>query len=126
MPVAKIHIADNLSPDQCSKLAEAVRHCVVDSLGIPPQFGKVILYPAPLHCRSVHESRDPSFVLAEVLLFIGRDQAIKQRLYDDLTKVLAQHTGVDEGLIFINLIESYKENCGLRGGRMASEVDLSS
>jgi len=122
--VAKIHISDELDRQAQAELARDVRHAVVESLGLAPELGKVIVYSAPVQCRSVHSSRDPAFVLAEVLMFPGRDQEIKNRLYARLNQVIKQHTGVDDANIFINVIESPRGDWGIRGGRPASQVDL--
>lgn len=124
MPVAKIHISTELNEDQCRALAEDARHSVVDSLGLAPEFGKVIINQTPLYCRSVDESRDPNFVLAEVLMFKGRTQEIKNRLYKNLTKVISRHTGVDGANVFIDIIESDRRDWGIRGGVAANEVEL--
>jgi len=124
MPVAKIHLSDQLEPAARRALGEEIRRVVVECLELPPEFGKVILYPGPDHCRSVHPKRDAGFVLAEVHLFSGRPREVKARLMAALDQVIREHTGLSPENVFIHLVESPRENWGLRGGRPADQVDL--
>lgn len=124
MPVVILHLSDDLEPGGYEALAEEARHALVESLGIPPEFGKVILYPSPAARRSVHPSRDPSFVLAEVRLFSGRDAATKAHLMAALEAAVRRHTGLSPENVFVQLVESPKSDWGLRGGRPADQVDL--
>jgi phenylpyruvate tautomerase PptA (4-oxalocrotonate tautomerase family) len=124
MPVTKIHVSSELAPEACRALAEDARRAVVDALGVNPEFGKVIVYTAPPHCRSAHPNRDPGFVLVEVLMFKGRNDDVKRDLFQRLAQAVAQHTNLDEQNIFINLLESDRSAWGIRGGRPAGEVDL--
>ena len=124
MPVLILHLSDDLAPAALGALAEEARHTLVESLGLPPEFGKVILYTSPLVQRSVHPSRDPRFVLAEVRLFSGRDPATKARLMAALDAAIRRHTGLSPENVFIQLVESPKGDWGLRGGCPADQVEL--
>lgn len=124
MPVVMLHLSDDLEPAALDALGDEARHALVDSLGLPPEFGKVILYTTPTAQRSVHPSRDPGFVLAEVRLFSGRDAATKARLLAALDAAIRRHTGVSAENVFIQLIEAPKSDWGIRGGRPADKVEL--
>lgn len=124
MPVVIMHLSQGHEPEAQDALAEEARHALVDSLGLPPEFGKVILYTTPAARRSVHQSRDPRFVLAEVRLFSGRDTATKARLIAALDAAIRRHTGLSAENVFIQLVESPKSDWGIRGGRPANQVDL--
>lgn len=124
MPVAKVHICDDIDPQTCAELAREVRHTVVQCLELPPELGKVIVCPTPRYCRSVHQSRDPAFVLVEVHMFPGREQAKKNRLFQRLSEVIGRLMSLDQANIFVNIIETPRSDWGIRGGRPASEVDL--
>lgn len=124
MPVVILHLSDDLEPGGYESLAEQTRHALVASLGIPPEFGKVILYTSPGARRSVHPSRDSRFVLAEVRLFSGREPAVKARLLAALDQVIRRHTGLSPENVFIQLVESPRSDWGLRGGRPADQVEL--
>jgi len=124
MPVVILHLSDDLEPAACEALADEARHALVDSLGLQPEFGKVILYTTPVAQRSVHPSRDPRFVLAEVRLFSGRDAATKARLMAALDAAIRRHTGLSPENVFVQLVESPKGDWGLRGGHPADQVEL--
>jgi len=124
MPVAVIHLDERLSPQACQALGDGVRAAVVDTLGLPPAFGKAIIYTTPEHQRSVHPSRDVGFALVEVHLFTGRPRELKARLVAALDQAVREHTGLSEENVFVHLIDSPKENWGLRGGKPADEVEL--
>lgn len=125
MPVVILHLSDDLEPGTLDALALEARHALVDSLGLPPEFGKVILYTTPAARRSVHLSRDSRFALAEVRLFSGRGAQAKARLFAALDAAIRRHTGLSPENVFIQLIEASKSDWGLRGGRPADELDLS-
>lgn len=124
MPVVILHLSDGLEPAALGALADEARHALVESLGLPPEFGKVILYTTPVSQRSVHPTRDPRFVLAEVRLFSGRDAATKAHLIAALDAVIRRHTGVSAENVFVQLIEAPKSDWGIRGGRTADQVEL--
>jgi len=124
VPVVKLHLSATLEPVICRALADQVRETVVKCLEIDPRFGKVILYQTPRYCRSVHPDRDPDFALAEVLMFKGRSQEVKNRLFQELARVIARHTSLSPPNIFIDLIESQRSDWGIRGGQPADQVDL--
>ena len=124
MPVVKLHLSATLEPVTCRALADQIRETVVQCLEIDPRFGKVILYQSPRYCRSVHPARDPDFALAEVLMFKGRGQEVKNRLFRELARVIARHTKLSPPNIFIDIIESQRSDWGIRGGQPAHQVDL--
>lgn len=124
MPVAKLHVSAELPPGRVRELAEAVRHAVVRCLDIPPEFGKVIVYTAPLEQRSVHQSRDPGFAFVELHLFSGRPPGVKAGLFKALDQVVREHTGLSPENVFIQLLESPRQDWGLRGGQQADEMEL--
>ena len=124
MPVVILHLSDDLESKTLGALADEARDALVESLGLPPEFGKVILYTSPAARRSVHPSRDPRFVLAEVRLFSGRDAATKARLIAALDAAVRRHTGLSAENVFVQLIEAPKSDWGIRGGRPADQVEL--
>ena len=63
------------------------------------------------------------FVLVEVALFAGRSRQAKRRLYQALVRNFGE-LGVTPTDVFVVLHEPPMDNWGIRGGQMASEVDL--
>ena len=62
------------------------------------------------------------FVLVEVTMFAGRSRQAKRLLYRALCATSARWCRPTD--VFVVLQEPPTENWGIRGGQMASEVDL--
>jgi phenylpyruvate tautomerase PptA (4-oxalocrotonate tautomerase family) len=65
----------------------------------------------------------PHTTLVEVTMFAGRSRQAKRRLYRALVGDLGE-LGITPADVLVVLQEPPLENWGVRGGRMASEVDL--
>ena len=72
---------------------------------------------------AVPPGRGEKFTLVEVTMFSGRSMAAKRALYQAIVRNLTA-LGVPALDIKITLIEEPPENCGLRGGMPASEIEL--
>ena len=64
-----------------------------------------------------------NFVLVEVTMFAGRSRQAKRRLYQELVRNLGE-LGVAPTDVLVLLHEPPMDNWGIRGGQMASEVEL--
>ena len=124
MPLAKLHVPAEMNPESCQALAREVREAIIRALEVQPIRVKTIVYTSPVHCRAVHEQRDPGFVLAELLFFEGRGRELKDRLLAELARVIIKHTGLTPENVFINIQESKRQDWGLMGGRPGDKVDL--
>jgi phenylpyruvate tautomerase PptA (4-oxalocrotonate tautomerase family) len=123
MPFVKLHIATHCL---CNRkiLVRDVRLALVDALGLPPDHGHVVLYDSPVHFRSTHESRSADFVFAEILMFAGRTEEIKKRLFKRLNDVIHTHTKVPEKDIIFVITEADRSNWAGRGGVPISTLDI--
>ena len=61
--------------------------------------------------------------LVEVTMFAGRSRQAKRRLYQALVRNFGE-LGVAPADVFVVVQEPPLDNWGIRGGQMASEVDL--
>lgn len=77
---------------------------------------------APSHFP-IPPGRGERFTLVEVTLFKGRSIETRRALYKSMVARL-EGVGVPASDVTITLIEVPAENWGIRGGQMASEVDL--
>ena len=78
------------------------------------------------HTRADSElppGRSDDFVLVEVTMFAGRSRQAKRRLYQVLVRNFGE-LGVAPADVFVVLHEPPLDNRGIRGGQMASEVDV--
>jgi phenylpyruvate tautomerase PptA (4-oxalocrotonate tautomerase family) len=101
----------------------AVHAAVSAALGLPDWDRTVRLVEhAPTHFPPP-PGRGDRFTLVGLDLFSGRSAETKRALYKGVVDGL-ETVGVPRGDVTITLNEISRENWGIRGGRMASEVDL--
>ena len=124
MPLAKLHVPTEMGTEACQALAQDTREAIIRALKVQPIRAKVIVYTSPNYCRAVHPERDPGFVVAEVMLFEGRSRELKDRLLNELSQVILNHTGLTPENIFINIQESSRDSWGLMGGVPGDKVEL--
>jgi phenylpyruvate tautomerase PptA (4-oxalocrotonate tautomerase family) len=67
--------------------------------------------------------RSDDFVLVVVTMFAGRSRQAKRRLYQVLVRNFGE-LGVAPADVFVVLHEPPLDNWGIRGGQIASEVDV--
>lgn len=123
MPFIKIHVPEGFNSITKRLLAADIRDCLADALSIKKEDGHVVLYESAKGCRAIHESRNPRFVDVEIILFSGRTDEIKQKLYSAVTSIVMKHTGLEEKDVLIVLIESPRNNWAL-GNTMLSQANL--
>jgi phenylpyruvate tautomerase PptA (4-oxalocrotonate tautomerase family) len=80
-------------------------------------------WSTPAITSSCHPGSSDNFVLVEVTMFAGRSRQAKRQLYQALVRNFGE-LGVAPTDVFVVLQEPPMDNWGIRGGRMASEVDL--
>ncbi len=124
MPLVKIHVSSSFDQGKRKPFVDEVRGALVETLDIKHEHGHVILYDAPLDCRSVHKSRDINFVFFEILMFSERTDDMKERLYKKLSDIAEKYTGVENRDILFNIVETTRKNWAARGGIPLSKVDL--
>jgi phenylpyruvate tautomerase PptA (4-oxalocrotonate tautomerase family) len=101
----------------------AVHTAVAAALGLPEWDRTVRLVEhAPSHFPPP-PGRSERFTLVGISLFSGRSPDAKRTLYRNVVDQL-ETVGVPRDDVTITLIEIGRENWGIRGGQMASDVDL--
>ncbi len=123
MPFVKIHVSSGCIFSR-RKLVRDIRLALVETLGISPDHGHVVLYESWVTSRSAHESRSASFVVAEILMFPGRTDEMKERLFKRLNEIIHGRTGVPERDILLVIVEAGRNNWAARGGVPISELDI--
>jgi phenylpyruvate tautomerase PptA (4-oxalocrotonate tautomerase family) len=71
----------------------------------------------------IPEGKSEQFTIIELTVFAGRSRQAKAGLYRDIVGGLVE-LGIPVGDVLIVLHEPPADNWGVRGGRMASEVEL--
>lgn len=123
MPLTKIEVRKNWSPDKVQAIIEALYLAQREALQLPEQ-DRQIRY---IEHQSEHFHAPPdkteNYTLIEITLFAGRSLKTKRKLYESIVKRLGL-LGIAANDIFIALNEVAFESWGIRGGLLASEVEL--
>jgi phenylpyruvate tautomerase PptA (4-oxalocrotonate tautomerase family) len=123
MPLIRLEVRQGRSATQKQALFDAAHAALVEALGIPDQDRMQRIVE---HARADFElppGRSDDFVLVVVTMFAGRSRQAKRRLHRALVRNLGE-LGVAPADVLVVLHEPPMENWGIRGGQMASEVDL--
>jgi phenylpyruvate tautomerase PptA (4-oxalocrotonate tautomerase family) len=123
MPLVRLEVRQGRSATQKQALLDAAHAALVEALGIPDHDRMQRIVE---HTRADFElppGSSDDFVLVEVTMFAGRSREAKRRLYQALVRKLGE-LGVAPAEVFVVVQEPPLDNWGIRGGRMASEVDL--
>jgi len=123
MPLVRLEVRQGRSATQKQALLDAAHAALVETLSVPDhdRMQRIVEHP-----REDFESPPGSgddFVLVEVTMFPGRSRQAKRRLYQGLVRNFGK-LGVAPTDVFVVLHEPPMDNWGIRGGQMASEVDL--
>lgn len=124
MPFVKIHVSSEIVPSVRQSVANDVREAVVEVLGIGREHSHVVVYDSSPSSRSVHESRDNSFIFVEILMFSGRTDEMKEHLFAKICQVICKDTGTDGSDILMNVIDTDRSNWAGRGGIPMSKINL--
>ncbi len=123
MPITRIEGRRPRSAEEVQALIEAVYLAQREGLKVP-EWDRQIRYiehrPENFH---VVPGRSENYLLVEISLFAGRSVEAKRALYRAVVQRLGR-LGVDAQDITILLHEVPAENWGIRGGQVASEVEL--
>jgi phenylpyruvate tautomerase PptA (4-oxalocrotonate tautomerase family) len=102
---------------------DAVQSGLREALKIPEADRTLRLVEHPPSHFAVPPGGGEKFTLIEVTMFSGRSMGAKRALYQAIVRNLAA-LDVPSSDIKITLIETPRENWGVRGGTPASEIDL--
>jgi phenylpyruvate tautomerase PptA (4-oxalocrotonate tautomerase family) len=123
MPLVRLEVRQGRSATQKQALLDAAHAALAEALGIP-DYDRMqrIVEHARDHFELPPGSSD-DFVLVEVTMFAGRSRQAKRHLYQALVHNFGE-LGIAPTDVFVVLHEPPMDNWGIRGGQMASEVDL--
>jgi phenylpyruvate tautomerase PptA (4-oxalocrotonate tautomerase family) len=123
MPLVRLEVRQGRSATQKQALLDAAHAALVEALGIPDHDRIQRIVEHPREDFELPPGSSDDFVLVEVTMFAGRSRQAKRRLYQGLVRHFAT-LGVVPNDVFVVLHEPSLDNWGIRGGQMASEVDL--
>ena len=123
MPSTRIETGAGWIGHRHFDVIDAVQTALEDVLGIPDWDRDVVLTEHPIDKRIVPRGRSEQFTRIEIVLFAGRSHAAKRALYKQICDNF-ETLGVARNDIKIVLIETPRENWGIRGGQSAADVEL--
>jgi phenylpyruvate tautomerase PptA (4-oxalocrotonate tautomerase family) len=115
MAQVKIYaLASNLGMCK-TKLSSVVHGCLVDALGLPEDKRFQRFFPLTADDFIFPEGRGSRYTILEIQLFAGRTVEAKNRLIRLLFERFEVELGYSVNDLEINLIETPRENWGIRG-----------
>lgn len=108
MPLVKLHVPTGLTTPTREALVTEIRSAMVQTLGIRPEAGHVILYESDE--RAAHESINSGFVWVEVAAYAGRSTEQKQALLEAFLRIIEARTGLRSLDVNLVILESDKSN----------------
>jgi phenylpyruvate tautomerase PptA (4-oxalocrotonate tautomerase family) len=123
MPLIRVEIREGWSRAEKAQLLHAIHAAAVAALMIPDEDRTQILTEHPADAFEVPPGKGDRFTLIQVTMFAGRSLAAKRGLYRAVVSNLGR-LGIPPSDVLIVLHEVALENCGIRGGTPASDVDL--
>ncbi len=122
MPLVKVHMRGGKSKEHKKVVLDGVHLALMSAFKIPVN-DRILLLSE--YDAEHFDGRDENFTIVEILAYSGRTKDMKKQLYRDIVKNLCKSaTNLQPTDIFIILNDIPKENWGIRGGLMASEVDM--
>lgn len=120
MPLTRISM--NYKITDKTSLVKDIQNTLVNVLKIPER-DRLIIVDENLEGFFQPPDTAGKYVLVELSMFSGRTKETKRALYKSLVDVLEKH-GIGKENVRIVMYEVPKDNWGIRGGKMASEVAL--
>lgn len=121
MPLIKIHMRDGKTKEQRKAIMDGAHAALVSAYKIPVNDRTILLSE---YDADHFDGRDENFTIVEILAYSGRTKDIKRDLYKKVVENLCKGSKLVPTDIFVVVNDIPKDNWGIRGGLMASEVDL--
>jgi len=121
MPVTEINIAKGKDKDFLRQLIECIHSVLVQTLEIPEEDKNLRVIEID---PDLFYSKKPYEIFIQITLFKGRTIETKKELYQNIVQELHQKLSIDKNTVFIILNEQPLENWGLRGGQIASDINI--
>ena len=116
-------LASNLGMNK-AKLSNTAHDCLVEALSIPKDKKFQRFFPLIADDFFFPAGRSSRYTIIEIQMFEGRSVEAKKRLIRLLYERFAAELGYDANDLEVNLMETPRENWGVRG-RTGDELELS-
>ncbi len=123
MPDVRIETTKGWMGSRKLAIAEAVHTAIVDALKIKPEDRSYRVIEHEPDAILTPPLRGERYTIVEITLMVGRSPEAKRALYRGIVDNL-EAFGVPPADVKIILLEVAADNFGMRGGFMASDLDL--
>jgi phenylpyruvate tautomerase PptA (4-oxalocrotonate tautomerase family) len=122
MPIVHVEIAQGRADAEKKAILDGIHDALVECFKIPEtDRNQVLREVLPEHLDS---NKGKGFTLVELTVFPGRSAQAKGLLYKAIVRNLERAAHINPMDVMIVLHEPPLENWGIRGGEMASQVEL--
>jgi len=121
MPLVKIELKKGRNKSEILKIRDVVMDAIVEGLKLPSDDRniRVIEYEEEFFTLNT-----PYEILIEIAMFSGRTTETKKNLYKTIVERVESEKLMKKENIFIVLNEQNLDNWGIKGGKIATEVNL--
>ena len=121
MPLVRISLTTGKPESHKRKVSEAVHRALVETISIPAQDRFHVITEHGLadfvydpEYMNIHRTND--LVIIQIMLSAGRTLEVRKSLYRRIAELLNQEAGLRKEDVFINLVETAKENWSFGNG----------
>ncbi|MDB4976742.1 MAG: 4-oxalocrotonate tautomerase [Myxococcaceae bacterium] len=119
MPLVRISVTQNITPEQLQYIAEATHRALVETFEVPPEdrfqvltLESELIYP-PSYLGIAHGN---TAALIQITCNEGRSLEMKRALFMQLARSIAAGGAIAASDVIINLVETKKENWSFGNG----------
>jgi phenylpyruvate tautomerase PptA (4-oxalocrotonate tautomerase family) len=121
MPLVRIDLAEGTSAQFRRTLGDIVYKAMIDIIDVPADDKFQIITEHPAEVLNYAPSylgieHSPALVLIQITLTVGRTVQAKQAFYKEIAEQLHAQLGIRREDVFINLVETAKENWSFGNG----------
>ncbi len=123
-PLVRIEIIEGKSVEYKNGVLKGVHQAMVSAIGVPR--GEILqtLYELPFNSFEYPPDKTVDTTIIEIRMFKGRTLKQKRELYQAIVYNLEKNPGIDGNDVTIVILEPDLENWGMRGGKVASEIEF--
>jgi len=121
MPLVRISLLEGKPESYIAKVSDAIHRALVETIAIPAQDRFQIITE---HSKS-HFIYDPEYlkihrtddlIIIQITMSQGRTVELRKALFRRIAELLAQEVGLRKEDVFVNLVETAKENWSFGNG----------
>lgn len=124
MPLVKVEILKGKTMEYKKALLDGIHLALVEAFKIPDDDKMHRLYELEKENFQTVPRMKSNATIIELTVFKGRSVETKKYLYSEIVSNLEKSPGINRDEVLIVLNEVSMENWGIRGGKIASEVNL--